>query len=340
MLRLTLLTFATITFSLAVYVGIAQAQDTRKNIDGRNRSTVGASGRIGYLNNPQRVERLSIKKPGVYEDYLVDGRWVEKNLVKINADDVTLRNCEIRNGKHNAVTVYGKNVVIENCTIHHMLKGTAKKQNDAHGITGQPNNLTIRNCEIYYVSGDSVQFDPGRGPWDNVLIENCTFWTGPLPANAAGYKKGERPGENAFDSKTPSKGSRPKITMRNCLMYGWNQPGTISLLAALNLKENVHAEIENCVFRDNQVCFRLRGPTRRGGAEVTIKRCAIFQSAVGVRMEDGIENLKILGIGFGKDVARKFRSVSGKPRGLVIEGVFQANSYEATIQKGVTAAGN
>jgi hypothetical protein len=41
--------------------------------------------------------------------------------------------------------------------------------------------LVIRNCDIGLVSGDSVQFDPDRGVWDDVLVENCTLWTGPLP---------------------------------------------------------------------------------------------------------------------------------------------------------------
>ena len=36
---------------------------------------------------------------------------------------------------------------------------TGKEQHDAHGITGRPTNLTIRNCDIGLTSGDSIQFD-------------------------------------------------------------------------------------------------------------------------------------------------------------------------------------
>ena len=161
----------------------------------------GLTGPVGTDGSPKRVSRLILDTPGVYENYLVDAEWGTRQAVKIMADGVTLRNCEIRNNRHNAIGVFAKDAVIENVRIHHMLKGTFKDQQDAHGITGRPFNLVIRNCEIFYVSGDALQFDPGRDPWDNVTVEHCVFWTGPLPADAAGFKKGERPGENALDTK-------------------------------------------------------------------------------------------------------------------------------------------
>ncbi|MEK6233667.1 MAG: right-handed parallel beta-helix repeat-containing protein, partial [Planctomycetales bacterium] len=205
----------------------------------RGENAIGVQGKIGCDDNPRRVSRLQITKPGVYENYLVDSQGATGNRVKITADNVTLRNCEIRNAAGNGVGVFGKNIVIENCKIHHLLNSTFDKQHDAHGITGRWHNVTIRNCEIFYVSGDCIQFDPDRKSAGKLLIENCTLWTGPLPADAGGFKKGERPGENAFDSKTPAQGERCQLTVRNCLMHGWKQPGQISLMAAMNLKENV-----------------------------------------------------------------------------------------------------
>ena len=56
---------------------------------------VGASGRIGCHSNPKPVAGLEITKPGVYDDYLVDGRWAGGSLVKITANDGMLRNCAI-----------------------------------------------------------------------------------------------------------------------------------------------------------------------------------------------------------------------------------------------------
>lgn len=302
-------------------------------------NTIGVRGEVGCRENPKRVTRLQITRPGVYENYLVDSEWAGGNRVKITADDVTLRHCEIRNATGNGIGVFGKNVTIENCKVHHLLNSTFDQQHDAHGITGRWSKATIRNCEVYYVSGDCVQFDPDRQSTGKVLIENCTFWTGPLPADAAGFKKGERPGENAFDSKTPARGPRCELTMRNCLMYGWNQPGQISLMAAVNLKENVRATVDNCLFRDNQVCFRLRGPTGRGDALVTINNCAIFESGVGVRMEDKIRDLKIRNLAFGEGVERKYHMVGRGPfAGHDNRGESKAESFESILKSGRATA--
>ena len=278
---------------------------------------------------------LSITEPGVYEDYLIDVSWAIRDLVRIHADDVTLRNCEIRNGRNDAVEVYAKNVVIENCRIHHLLAGTFKDQDDAHGITGRPTNLVIRNCEIFYVSGDAVQFDPDRGVWDNVLVENCTFWTDPLPEDAAGFCRGERPGENAVDTKQRESNPRSRMTVRNCLLYGWGD-GQIGMLAALNLKNHVEVDVIGCVLADNDVCFRLRGHTGRyGGAMVNVRNCAVYRSKIAVRMEDAIENLKVLNLGIGEGIQRKYQTAAGKPRGYVNEGEFSPPPYEQVVKTGV-----
>ena len=288
--------------------------------------------------NPSRIERLSITRPGTFENMLVDGQWTDGTLVKINADNVTLRNCEIRNGKHNAVTVYARDVIIESCKIHHLLAGTYEVQRDAHGITGRPTNLTIRNCNIGLTSGDSIQFDPGRGEWDDVLIESCTLWTGPLPEDAAGFKKGERPGENAIDTKQRATNPRSRLTIRNCVFYGWNQPSQISNIAALNLKNHVDARIENCVFRDNEICFRVRGGAGEyGGALVRIENCAVYQSQVAVRAEDGIRDLKIHRLGVGDGAIKRLATAGGGPGpGYEDRGEFHPPPFEEAIKLGLS----
>ncbi len=196
---------------------------------------VGIDGVVGTLANPKTVNRLEITKPGVYENFLVDAHGAGGNIVKITANNVTLRNCEIRNATGNGVGVFGTNVVIENCRIHHLLKGTFKEQDDAHGVAGHWGDVTIRNCDISHVSGDCVQFDPERRSQGSVVIESCHLWTGPLPADALGFKAGERPGENAMDTKTKPDGERCKLTIRNCYLHGFNQPSQIENMAALNL---------------------------------------------------------------------------------------------------------
>jgi len=296
---------------------------------------VGVHGPVGCLANPKKVERLQITKPGTYENFLVDSGGAGGNRVKITADNVVLRHCEIRNASGNGVGVFATNVLIENCKIHHMLAGTFKEQKDAHGITGRWGKVTIRHCEIYYVSGDCIQFDPDRKSTGSLTIEDCTLWTGPLPEDALGFKKGERPGENAVDSKTMPKGPRCQLSMRNCYMHGWKQPGQINLLAALNIKENVHAVIENCLLRDNDVCFRLRGQTVRGGATVAIKDCAVFDSAVGVRMEDKIRDVKIFGLMIGAGMPRLYHMVGGGPfPGYENVGARKAPAWQELLKTG------
>lgn len=300
-------------------------------------STIGVQGSVGCTDQAQRVQHLVITKPGVYENMLIDGEWNSSTLVKILSDNVTLRKCEIRNGRHNAVVVYAKNVVIESCKIHHVLKGSFDQQQDAHGITGSPNNLVVRNCDIGLVSGDCLQFDPGRGEWDNVLIENCSLWTGPLTADAADFKKGQRPGENAVDTKQLVKHARSRLSIRNCLMSGWNQPAQIANVAALNLKNHVQVSVTNCVFRDNEICFRVRGGEGEyGGAYVSIDSCAVFDSQVAIRAESGIENLKVKRLGIGPGTKQKFLAVGGGA-GSGYENVdeYTPASFDEVMSKGL-----
>lgn len=306
---------------------LALAQDTRP---------VGVQGPVGCLDNPKKVDRLVITKPGVYENFLVDSRWEGGNRVKISADNVTLRNCEIRNATGNGVGAFGKNITVENCKIHHLLNGDFKDQKDAHGVTGGWNNLTVRNCEIYCVSGDAVQIDPDRRTRGHVLIENCTFWTAPLTEDANTFKKGERPGENGVDTKTIPDGAAATMVIRNSYFYGWKQPGQIGSMAALNLKENVEVKVEYCLFRDNEIAFRLRGPNARGkGATVSVKECAIYEAEVGVRMEENIKNLKLDGLAFGGGVRKKFHSAAGGAgAGFENRGEREAPAFEELLKTG------
>jgi len=298
---------------------------------------IGTVGKVGCLENPKKISRLEITQPGVYENFLLDGRGAGGNLVKITADHVTVRHCEIYGGSGNAIGVFGANVVIENCRIHHMLSGTFKEQNDAHGIAGRWGSVVIRNCDIGLVSGDCIQFDPDRASSGSVTIERCHLWTGPLPAAAAGFKAGERPGENAVDTKTKADGPRCVLKISRCLMNGFNQPAQIQNAAALNLKENVDAEVRECVFHDNEIALRVRGPGKRGGAHVSVVDCALYETLSGVRAEDKIEQLKLLGLGFGRGVGERIRFVNGKASaGYENKGEHTAPAMELLLQKGFT----
>jgi len=308
----------------------AQAADTPK--------PVGTHGPVGTLENPKKVSRMEITEPGVYENYLVDANGAGGNIVKVKAENVTIRHCEIHNATGNAIGVFGTKVVIENCRIHHLLNGTFAKQEDAHGVTGRWGDVTIRNCDISYISGDCVQFDPDRASQGRVVIEDCNLWTGPLPADALGFKAGEKPGENAFDSKTKPDGERCQLIVRNCHLHGWNQPSQISTIAALNLKERVDAEIIHCVFSDNEVAFRVRGPGKRGGAHVVIKDCAVYETKLAVRAEDKIEQLTITGLALGTGVGERIHFHGGKSEsGFEDSGEGDAPPMETLLKNGFPA---
>ncbi len=287
---------------------------------------------VGTRGTPKKAKLLEIRDKGVYENYLVDAEWAERDAVRVLADRVVLRNCEIRNGLRDAIEVYADDVLIENCRIHHFLGGSFKDPKDAHGITGRATRLTIRNCEIYYCSGDAVQFDPDRGPWTDVLIENCAFWTGPLPEDAAGFKKGEQPGENALDTKQKSSNERSKIVIRNTVAHGWAKGGQISNLSAFNIKNHVEAKVERCVFWENEIDLRLRGGKGDlGGALVSVDGCFFYSSDVAIRSEDGIENLAIRQCAYGRDVGK--RLVRDVGRGFRIEGDQDAPPREQLLKK-------
>ncbi len=309
---------------MAVMAGVTGACGSA----GKREAWAGLTGPVGAPSGAKRMppELLVIDKPGVYENLLFDGEFRDTRLVRILADDVVLRNCTIRNALKNGVEVRARNVLIENCKIHHLLSSTFQDQHDAHGITGKPQNLTVRNTEIAYVSGDALQFDPGRRldpyPWDNVVVENCFLWTGPLDADYAGFRRGERPGENAFDSKIHPDAPRTRIVFRNCLMQGWGH-GQIGNGAALNLKEKLEAVVEECVFVDNDIAYRCRGEgsyrenmfpgevRRRPSAWVTTRNCTVYRTSRAFRAEFQVENLKIHNMAYGEGVEQIFDDSSG-----------------------------
>lgn len=163
------------------------------------------------------------------------------------------------------------------------------------------------------------KFGMDRKSQGSIVIEDCHLWTGPLPPDAQSFKAGERPGENAVDTKTRPDGERCKLTIRNCYMHGFNKPAQIGSMAALNLKENIDADVSHCVFDDNEIAFRVRGPGKRGGAHVTISDRAIYDSQVGVRAEDGIEQLKITRLAYGKGIGVRMKFVPAKSRSVGVE---------------------
>ena len=67
-------------------------------------------------------------------------------------------------------------------------------------VGGSSDGLWILGNQIYENSGDAIQFDPDRDPWDAMVIEDCDLYTDALPTNQASWTAGQIPGENAVDS--------------------------------------------------------------------------------------------------------------------------------------------
>jgi len=139
------------------------------------------------------------------------------------------------------------------------------------------------------------------------------LWTGPLDTDYAGFRKGERPGENAFDSKVDPEAPRATITIRNTLMKGWGH-GQIGNGAALNLKEQIQAIVENSVFVDNDIAFRCRGTL--GSAWVTALNNTVYRTSRVFRLEHRVKNVKISGLAVGQGIGQEFDNVPGPGEGF------------------------
>jgi hypothetical protein len=106
--------------------------------------------------------------------------------------------------------------------------------------------------------------------------------------------------------------------------------------AALNLKDHVEVLVENCLFYDNYVAVRLRGPGSRGGAQVTLKDCWFYDCDLAIRLEDRAEGLKIVSPHFGQGVKRRIQQVGGAPPGAMIEEGLEAPALATIYQRPTT----
>src|SRR5687767_6898005 len=86
----------------ALWTVLAPARLPAGPPDARSEQSVaiGPTTRPGPRGEPRhRTRTLLADKPGaVYEDHLIDADWADADAVRIRADRVTLRHCEIRNG--------------------------------------------------------------------------------------------------------------------------------------------------------------------------------------------------------------------------------------------------
>lgn len=246
----------------------------------------------------------------IFEDLTVEHQKKSGDAVRVRgAAGVVLRDMEIRNGLNDGVDLDDADgIVMDGLYIHHFLAGSFSNQADAHGVVATgTRGLTIRNTEIHHVSGDSFQADPARNASDittDILIEDSHFWTAPLEADFGAWRAGQRPGENAVDTKVVKDGwenvERMRLTLRNVTAHGWLADSYINNKAAFNMKEKVDAIFDGVTVYDSEIAFRLRG--NRGNANVTIHNAVVFDVDKAIRAEDNLKNLELYNSTFGHGI--------------------------------------
>lgn len=235
----------------------------------------------------------------VVEGLVIDGQLGAGRTVRLReaSSHVILRDLEVHHSGNNCIEIAASDdVLIEKSSIHHCLRWANGAPADAHGITGDaPTNLTVSECEIFYVSGDAIQISPPRLFWDNLLVERTVMWTGPLPAAEGEFQQGGIYGENAFDSKTPPDGPRPRAVFRDVIAYGWK--GFITNQAAFNVKENVDFTLDRATISTSEIAFRMRGP-----ALAKVQNAVTYQNDKAVRYEDAIADLTFHNVTFADPI--------------------------------------
>ncbi|MCP4347739.1 MAG: DUF1565 domain-containing protein [Desulfobacterales bacterium] len=270
----------------------------------------------------QSGQVIQIDQPYItVEDIVFDGDWGEGDTVKLKdkANYCILKGLEVKNSMRDTVDLdTPEGVLIEDCIIHDAILFKDGDRDDAHGIvTGGVKDLTIRNTEIYYVSGDTLQFQ--YGGWDNITVENCVLWNAPLPSARGGAPKGVYPGENAVDTKHYTDSGRGRLFIKDTVAYGWRSD-YINNASAFNIKQSVEVDFDGVTVYDSEIAFRLRGAAdSRGGALVTLKNAVIYDSDKAVRYEDDIENLHVYNATFGRELAEQFESAGGHGSGFQVK---------------------
>lgn len=253
--------------------------------------------------------------------FVLDAQYAAADVVVVRTPGhhFALRDTEVRRTSRDAIDIAAPDdVLVEGSLLHHALNAAGGRR-DAHGIAaGAVRRLTIRDTEIHTFSGDAIQVDPGRAApgWNDVTIERCRLWLGPLPNPENGFAAGVVPGENALDTKAASSLPRARLVVRDTVAFGF-RAGLIGNMAAFNLKENIDATLDGVTVYDSEIGFRVRGAGGdRAGALVSVRNAVVYGTAAAFRYEEAIENLRVWNTTIGRDVRRAFVAAAARRPGL------------------------
>ncbi|MEM9454823.1 MAG: right-handed parallel beta-helix repeat-containing protein [Myxococcota bacterium] len=256
-----------------------------------------------------------------FEGLVFDSGYGSGDGVEGGSTGLELVDVEVRRTRGDCVDLRNSSEVsIEACEIHHCVAQFDPGNNaDAHGVTADTLfGLTIRDSEIYLVTGDALQVSPSRDPWDDVLVERTRMWSGALDEAANGWSAGDIIGENAFDSKVGGdlngSGTNPQVTFTDVVAYGWR--GSISNQGAFNVKEDVDFLLDRATVYDSEIAFRLRFP-----AVVTIHNAVVYDVDLGFRLEDGLEGLSVRNTTLGAQIGSLIDDAGGAPQSPIFANV-------------------
>ncbi len=250
-------------------------------------------------------------------DIVFNGLYGAAPVADINGSFIKISGCTFKNSARDLVTIGDvQNIVLENSRIHHGLSWYKKTGKEPHGIsTDGVRGLTVKNCDIYQITGDAIQISPSRRDWDDVLIEDCRLWVAPLsaaeveeaglPAQAVGMILAE----NAIDTKSRKSDDpgRHRLRLKNITAHGFRSD-RIRNAAAFNIKNPLTAIIDGITVFDSEIAFRLRAPAR-----VTLINAVMYDCDVGVRYEDRPDHLYLFNNTFGLNLKRPLKAVGGAP---------------------------
>ncbi|MDQ7052816.1 MAG: right-handed parallel beta-helix repeat-containing protein [candidate division KSB1 bacterium] len=202
------------------------------------------------------------KKYWVIDGFILDHQNASSDAIKISSSAafVTIRNCELRNGKRDGIDISGgaRDITIENNVIHDFIW---KPGRDAHGIVTSPGATRIRilNNTIYNCGGDAIQLyasnsDPISSYAKDILIKGNILYT-TLGSNS----------ENALDFKGVD-GARVEYNE----MYGFENKAVVVQKGCRNLT------FVGNVIHDSQRGMEFRGEAGKSQINHRIYRNVVY----------------------------------------------------------------